>query len=185
MENLTQNQLRIKFNKVDELVVTGSNIENVWFWRKGELSVKDFYQLLRKEKDAYIEHLLSLDESQLSTNDEYILKYYAPEKLIVNKKFISIDEEVSEHLQTIYQKEGIVGVPSEQEVSNINFKEICELGLAHINEYLNIIFEDVNPRWERELTFTTSDKFIEAASTYTDINELTKIYIEVFKILNK
>jgi len=185
MENLTQKQLRIKFNKVDELVVTGGNIENVWFWRKDELSLKEFYQLSRKQKDEYIEHLLSFDESQLSTNDEYVLKYYAPEQLVVNKKFLSIDEQVYENLPKIIEIERTDGVLSEQEMANITFEEICELGLQHVIEYLDIIFENENPRWHKELTFIDSEKFIEAASSYIEINQLTKLYIEVFKILQK
>ena len=52
----------------NKLVKTGQ-----WYWRQDEISLKNFYKLSKEEKDAHIKVILSLDISQRSTNDQYIL----------------------------------------------------------------------------------------------------------------
>lgn len=44
-----------------------------WYWRTGEISLKDYYTLSSTERKAHIEFLLTLDKSQRSTADNIIL----------------------------------------------------------------------------------------------------------------
>ena len=82
-----------------------TNNPNNWFWRDGELSLKEFTQLNKEEKFNHIKFLMEIPEDELSTNDEYILYnngFYSQinqmefEPLFnkVVKNFITLDEEI-------------------------------------------------------------------------------------------
>ena len=64
-----------------KLIKTGS-----WVWREDEKSYRQFTQLERSEKEAYINFLLNLGIENISTNDWYILNQYAPGKLSSTEK---------------------------------------------------------------------------------------------------
>jgi hypothetical protein len=59
---------KIKNYMENNLIKTGQ-----WYWREDEISLKNFYKLPKEEKEAHIKFILSLDISQRSTNDQYIL----------------------------------------------------------------------------------------------------------------
>jgi len=44
-----------------------------WYWRIGEISLKDYYTLSSIARKQHIEFLLTLDKSQRSTTDNIIL----------------------------------------------------------------------------------------------------------------
>ena len=44
-----------------------------WYWRDGEISLKDYYKLSPTDRRMYVELLLNLEQSQRSTNDNIIL----------------------------------------------------------------------------------------------------------------
>jgi hypothetical protein len=47
-----------------------------WKWRKDEISMKDFYQLSKAEKEEYILLILGLPLSERGTSDEIILNNF-------------------------------------------------------------------------------------------------------------
>jgi hypothetical protein len=67
------------------------NKENQWRWRTDEVVVAEFRKLTSIAKQEYIEHLLSLPIEELSTNDEYILRWYGPAAKS-NNNFISLND---------------------------------------------------------------------------------------------
>jgi hypothetical protein len=60
-----------------------------WYWRKDELSLKEYRQLSSTEKEEYLTLLQGLKEEELSTNDEYILNQYSVVTKS-NKKFLEL-----------------------------------------------------------------------------------------------
>jgi hypothetical protein len=44
-----------------------------WYFRTGEISLKDYYKLIPTDRRMHIEFLLTLDKSQRSTTDNIIL----------------------------------------------------------------------------------------------------------------
>lgn len=44
-----------------------------WYWRTGEISLKDYYTLSSIARQQHIEFLLTLKQSQRSTTDNIIL----------------------------------------------------------------------------------------------------------------
>ena len=52
----------------NNLIQTGQ-----WYWRTGEISLKDYYNLSSTERKEHIDFLLTLKQSQRSTADNIIL----------------------------------------------------------------------------------------------------------------
>jgi hypothetical protein len=52
----------------NNLIQTGQ-----WYWRTGEISLKDYYNLSSTERKEHINFLLTLKQSQRSTADNIIL----------------------------------------------------------------------------------------------------------------
>ena len=67
-------------------------MENNWRWRNNEVLVAEFRKLSSTAKQEHIEHLLSLPQEELSTNDEYILRWYGPAAKSNNNNFISLND---------------------------------------------------------------------------------------------
>lgn len=59
-----------------------------WKWRDGELSVKTFYSLSPTDKQEYIFLLEGLKPEEISTQDEYLLRFYGSKK---KNNFYSLD----------------------------------------------------------------------------------------------
>jgi hypothetical protein len=49
---------------------------NIWKWRDGELSSKEFYKLNSEEKKKYLEEIQNIPTEKRSTIDEYLLTTY-------------------------------------------------------------------------------------------------------------
>lgn len=60
-----------------------------WYWRKDELSLKEYRQLPSTEKEEYLTLLQGLKPEELSTNDIYILNQYSV-VVINNNKFFEL-----------------------------------------------------------------------------------------------
>lgn len=77
--------------KNEEVLVRTGGTQSPWFWRKDELSYKNFTKLSIIDKKKHIEFLLSIDESERGTNDDYILRAFGPAQTRENIKFLSLD----------------------------------------------------------------------------------------------
>jgi hypothetical protein len=60
-----------------------------WYWRKDELSLKEFRQLSSTEREEHLTLLQGLKPEELSTNDIYILNQYSV-VIINNNKFLEL-----------------------------------------------------------------------------------------------
>lgn len=60
-----------------------------WYWRKDELSMKEYRKLTSTEREEYLTLLQGLEPEELSTNDEYILNQYSV-VIKINKKFLEL-----------------------------------------------------------------------------------------------
>jgi hypothetical protein len=63
---------------------------------KEEISMKEFYELSKADKDSYIKALLLMKDEELSGTQSHILKFFGPQFLIENKKFFTMDEQISD-----------------------------------------------------------------------------------------
>jgi hypothetical protein len=141
-----------------------------WIWRDGELSYAEFGRMDRSSKDAHLLFISTLGED-ISTNDWYILKQYAPQYLPTEKpnNFFSIDE-------TIISTED---VQTSVEIPEVNI--LVTFGKDYLLDYLNIIFKSIYEEWETDLKFITDEKFINNVANFMIINELTKAHIKAYK----
>ena len=101
---MTNDELRKLFKKNSSLKITGNCVDNVWFWRDGELSVKEFYNLPQLRKLQHIDYLVTLGFENIGTNDQHILERHMSkiENTIPTKKhFLSLDIEVPPTLNDI------------------------------------------------------------------------------------
>jgi hypothetical protein len=189
---------KYKKNK-NKLVMTGG-LFNPWFWRRSEISFKDYVNLTQLEKDAHIKYLITLSDKNRSTNDDYILKFYAPEKVSRNIHYFSIEDnkQISsmvedEYIPTEVNTESVqVGelflvdneINSRDTVTEIpDEKFLISLGKNYLIEYLDAFFEYENTRWKDDLKFTTCDKFIENTKNYMVVDDLTVAHIKAYKKL--
>ena len=69
---------------------------NSWYWRDGELSVKEFYHLSSTAKQEYITALEKLDTGTLSTGDNILLNLYSKKR---TKQFLSLEPEDDDYLK--------------------------------------------------------------------------------------
>ena len=65
----------------------------MWYWRDGELSVKEFYKLTSTAKQEYIKELEQLETNVTSTGDNLLLNLYSKKR---NKQFLSLNPEEDE-----------------------------------------------------------------------------------------
>ena len=133
-----------------------------WKWRNGEISLKDFYQLKKEEKQEYVQMLEQLPEQELSTGDLYILNFYSNKKI----NYFTLEEDVVE--------------PVVEDFSDLIKKVPTETTEA-IKEYLGMIFEGwYHNGWEPALKFSTATKFINAINNEVKLNDLDKAMIKEY-----
>jgi hypothetical protein len=70
----------------------------MWYWRDGEMSVKEFYKLTSTAKQEYIKELEQLDIDVLSTGDNLLLNLYSKKR---TKQFLSLNPEEDDYFNTI------------------------------------------------------------------------------------
>ena len=61
-----------------------------WYWRTGEITLKDYYKLSSTDRKIHIEFLLTLKESQRSSNDISILIVSRVKEEKENIKFLEL-----------------------------------------------------------------------------------------------
>lgn len=61
-----------------------------WYWRTGEISLKDYYTLPSASRKQHIEFILKLKESQRSTSDNIILLVSRTKEEKQNSKFLEL-----------------------------------------------------------------------------------------------
>jgi hypothetical protein len=66
------------------------NKENQWRWRTNEVLLAEFKKLTSTAKQEHIQYLLTLPKEKLSTNDEYILRWFGPASTTNN--FITLND---------------------------------------------------------------------------------------------
>ena len=64
------------------------SITGCWTWRIDEIGLAQFIKMNIQDRKEYIEFLLTLDKSEHSTNDRYILDRYGP--AAVTKQFFEL-----------------------------------------------------------------------------------------------
>jgi hypothetical protein len=69
----------------------------MWYWRDGEMSVKEFYKLTSTAKQEYIKELEQLDIDVLSTGDNLLLNLYSKKR---TKQFLSLEQEDDDYFNT-------------------------------------------------------------------------------------
>jgi hypothetical protein len=67
------------------------NKETNWRWRNDEVQLAEFKKLTSTAKQEHIQFLLTLPKEDLSTNDEYILRWFGPAAKS-NNNFISLND---------------------------------------------------------------------------------------------
>jgi hypothetical protein len=72
-------------------IINNMNKENQWRWRTDEVLLAEFKKLPSTAKQEHIQFLLTLPKKELSTNDEYILRWFGPASK-TNNNFISLDD---------------------------------------------------------------------------------------------
>jgi hypothetical protein len=60
---------------------------------------------------------------------------------------------------------------------------LVDYGKEYLQDYLDLFFENQNPRWKTELSFTSAEKFIESTKNYMLVNDLTVAHIKAYKKL--
>ena len=172
-----------------KLTVTGwspnvetNNYVNVWFWREGEKSFKEFKLLQKTEKNEYLNVLVNLGEKYRSTNDEYILKYYGPNKIGESINYFSIIEDLDEQQLIPTETTAEVGETIPQPIPTI--VELTQIGEEYVKEYLDEFFKFQNSRWKDDLKFTrTVQQFIENTKSYMIVDDITEAHIITYKKL--
>ena len=61
-----------------------------WYWRTGEISLKDYYLLPADKRKIHLDFLLSLNPSQRSTGDNIILQVSRTKEKEENNKFFEL-----------------------------------------------------------------------------------------------
>jgi hypothetical protein len=61
-----------------------------WYFRTGEVSLKDYYKLIPTDRRKHIEFILTLEQSQRSTVDNIILLVSRTKEEKQNSKFLEL-----------------------------------------------------------------------------------------------
>ena len=66
------------------------NKEPQWRWRNDEVLLAEFKKLTSTAKQEHIQFLLTLPIEELSSNDEYILRWFGPASKLNVENFIHL-----------------------------------------------------------------------------------------------
>lgn len=151
---------------MEQLIKNGT-----WSIRPEELLPVEFSYLSDNRKEKYVLKILEIPTEERSTYEKVILTMYKKEREF-HKEEILVDK-------YLYEDEVIstieVEIPSEDTLLNY--------GKEYLEEYLNLIFENQNPRWKTELSFASAEKFIESTKNYMSVNDITIAHIKAYKKL--
>lgn len=140
-----------------------------WSYRPEELLPVEFSYLSDNIKEKYVMKVLEIPVDERSTYERVILSMYKKEREFW-KETTLVDRYLNED-----DKIKSIEIPDEETLANY--------GKEYLEDYLDFIFENQNPRWKTELSFTTAEKFIESTKNYMLVNDLTIAHIKAYKKL--
>jgi len=153
---------------MEQLIKNGT-----WSHRPEELLPVEFSYLSDNMKEKYVLKVLEIPVDERSTYEQVILSMYKKERDF-RKESTLVDRYLNED-DKITSTEVITQIPDEN--------ELLDYGKEYLEDYLDLIFENQNPRWKTELSFTTAEKFIESTKNYMLVNDLTIAHIKAYKKL--
>jgi hypothetical protein len=181
------------FNKSKNLVITGANniipstSDNLWFWRDGEISLRNFMYMDKEEQNVHISFLLNLPIEERSTNDESILQMYVPrystsigkEKINDLLNMAELDKSIKKQIK------GVINLNEYVDVGAISFsiEEIQQKDVHQLKEELDIYFENIYPDWETNVRFHSIEKFLTNTRNFMEICEQGEAHIRQYKLL--
>lgn len=140
-----------------------------WSYRPEELLPVQFSYLSDNIKEKYVMKVLEIPVDERSTYERVILSMYKKEREFWKESTL-VDKYLNED-----DKTNSIEIPDEDTLANY--------GKEYLEDYLDFIFENQNPRWKTELSFTTAEKFIESTKNYMLVNDLTIAHIKAYKKL--
>ena len=140
-----------------------------WSYRPEELLPVQFSYLSDNIKEKYVMKVLEIPVDERSTYERVILSMYKKEREFWKESTL-VDKYLNEDYKT-----NSIEIPDEDTLANY--------GKEYLEDYLDFIFENQNPRWKTELSFTTAEKFIESTKNYMLVNDLTIAHIKAYKKL--
>ena len=140
-----------------------------WSYRPEELLPVQFSYLSDNIKEKYVMKVLEIPVDERSTYERVILSMYKKEREFWKESTL-VDKYLNED-----DKTNSIEIPDEDTLANY--------GKEYLEDYLDLIFENQNPRWKTELSFTTAEKFIESTKNYMLVNDLTIAHIKAYKKL--
>ena len=140
-----------------------------WSYRPEELLPFEFSYLSDNIKEKYVMKVLEIPVDERSTYERVILSMYKKEREFWKESTL-VDKYLNED-----DKTNSIEIPDEDTLANY--------GKEYLEDYLDFIFENQNPRWKTELSFTTAEKFIESTKNYMLVNDLTIAHIKAYKKL--
>lgn len=156
-------------------------------WRDGDVSAKGWSLLNHQQKDEHIRFLLTLEDNELSTRDEYILRFYGPKK--AKKNFISILDDIKPEqtireilVEDITPTDVLPVIPDEllKEQQKL-IDNIPTYSKEKILNYLDHLFVSY-PKWKLDFYNCKLESFIQIVrKEYSDITELDIAMINEFK----
>lgn len=167
-----------------------SGSPNIFKYKDGEISLKEYQQMDIKQKELYIKKLLKLSTDNLSTTQKYILDFYGPKSAenTVNYKFISMDDIDSSIKQIENDTDSVkvveeVFVEKEQELTMNN---IDQNSIEDVKIYLDSFFKIEYPDWTQYFSiYNPLQKFIDATSNFMILDERTIKYLELYYTLKR
>jgi hypothetical protein len=153
---------------MEQLIKNGT-----WLHRPEELLPVEFSYLSDNMKEKYVMKVLEMPVDERSTYERVILTMYKKERDF-RKESTLVDRYLNEDSK-LTSTEVIAQIPDEN--------ELLDYGKEYLEDYLDLIFENQNPRWKTELSFTSAEKFIESTKNYMLVNDLTVAHIKAYKKL--
>jgi hypothetical protein len=153
---------------MEQLIKNGT-----WLHRPEELLPVEFSYLSDNMKEKYVMKVLEIPVDERSTYERVILTMYKKERDF-RKESTLVDRYLNEDSK-LTSTEVIAEIPDED--------ELLDYGKEYLEDYLDLIFENQNPRWKTELSFTSAEKFIESTKNYMLVNDLTVAHIKAYKKL--
>jgi hypothetical protein len=153
---------------MEQLIKNGT-----WLHRPEELLPVEFSYLSDNMKEKYVMKVLEMPVDERSTYERVILTMYKKERDF-RKESTLVDRYLNEDSK-LTSTEVIAEIPDED--------ELLDYGKEYLEDYLDLIFENQNPRWKTELSFTSAEKFIESTKNYMLVNDLTVAHIKAYKKL--
>ena len=148
-----------------------------WKYRAGEIRPIKFSYLSPERKEQYILKVLEIPEDSRSTYERVVIDMYKRDK-----EFRDGNSLLDKLLFSNTSTDTSSSILDEIEVPQVNV--LMNFGKEYLEEYLNLFFENDNPKWKLDLISTsTANKFIQNTKNYMEVNELTIAHIHAYKKL--